>query len=193
MRKEVGRMNIGVLSLQGGFIEHITQIETLGHNGILVKKKEDLENLDAIILPGGESTTIGKLLDSMELKKTLIDKIKFGLPTFGTCAGMILLAKEVEGEEGHLKLLDVQVKRNAFGRQLGSFNINHKVKYIDNELELVFIRAPYVEKVYGDVEVLCQVKGKIVAVKQGNIVATAFHPELTSQLDFLRYFLDNVC
>ena len=136
-------MKIGVLAFQGGVIEHINQIKALGHNAIEVKKEEDLEGLDGIILPGGESTTMGKLLRITNLLEPLRKKIEEGLPTFGTCAGMILLAKEVEGENSHLHLMDIKVKRNAFGRQLDSFSEKHIVKGIDKEIELVFIRAPY--------------------------------------------------
>ena len=182
-------MKIGVLAFQGGVIEHIRQIESLGHNAIEVKKEEDLEGLDGIILPGGESTTMGKLLKITNLLEPLKRKIEDGLPTFGTCAGMILLAKEIDEENSHLNLMNIKVKRNAFGRQLDSFSEKHRVKGIDNEIKLVFIRAPYVEEVGEDVEVLCEVRGKIVAVKEKNIIATSFHPELTEDLTFMKYFL----
>lgn len=182
-------MKIGVLAFQGGVIEHINQIKALGHNAIEVKKEEDLEGLDGIILPGGESTTMGKLLKITNLLEPLRKKIEKGLPTFGTCAGMILLAKEIEGENSHLNLMNIKVKRNAFGRQLDSFSEKHKVKGIDKEIDLVFIRAPYVEEVGENVEVLCKVKDRIVAVKEKNIIATSFHPELTEDLTFMKYFL----
>ena len=118
MLKEAGKMKkVGVLSFQGGVLEHLSQIEALGHEAIEIKKEEDLKNLDAIILPGGESTTMGKLLDVTGLKEPLKEKIKSGIPTWGTCAGMILLAKEIEGENSHLNLMNIKVKRNAFGRQ----------------------------------------------------------------------------
>ena len=185
-------MKIGVLAFQGGVIEHIKQIEALGHDAIEVKKEEDLEGLDGIILPGGESTTMGKILRITNLLKPLKRKIEEGLPTFGTCAGMILLAKEIEGENSHLNLMNIKVKRNAFGRQLDSFSEFHKVKGIENEMELVFIRAPYVEEVGENIEVLCKVKDRIVAVKEKNIIATSFHPELTEDLTFMKYFL-SIC
>lgn len=183
-------MKIGVLAFQGGVIEHMKQIQSLGHNAIEVKNEEDLEGLDGIILPGGESTTIGKLLKITNLLEPLKEKIKSGLPTFGTCAGMILLAKEIEGEKSHLNLMNIRVKRNAFGRQLDSFSEYHKVKGIGKEIELVFIRAPYVEEVGDNVEVLCKVREKVVAVREKNIIATSFHPELTKDLTFMKYFLD---
>lgn len=182
-------MKIGVLAFQGGVIEHIKQIESLGHNAIEIKNESDLEDLDGLILPGGESTTIGKLLKITNLLEPLRKKIEEGLPTFGTCAGMILLAKEIEGESSYLNLMNIKVKRNAFGRQVDSFSEYHKVKGINKEIELVFIRAPYVEEVGENVEVLCKVKEKIVAVRDRNIIATSFHPELTDDLTFMKYFL----
>ncbi len=185
-------MKIGVLAFQGGVIEHIDQIKYLGHNAIEVKKEEDLEGLDGIILPGGESTTMGKLLKITNLLEPLRKKIEDGLPTFGTCAGMILLAKEIEGEGNHLNLMNIKVKRNAFGRQLDSFSEYHKVKGIQKDIEMVFIRAPYVEEVRENVEILCKVREKIVAVREKNIIATSFHPELTEDLTFMKYFL-SIC
>lgn len=182
-------MRVGVLAVQGGFIEHMRQIESLGHKAIAVKKECDLENLSGIILPGGESTTIAKLLKVTGLMEPLKDKIKKGLPTFGTCAGMILLAKEIDNESSHLALMNIKVKRNAFGRQSASFRTFGTIKYIDKSIELVFIRAPYVEEAMGDVEILGEFEGKIIAVKEGNIIATAFHPELTKDLRFMEYFI----
>ncbi|MDO4536004.1 MAG: pyridoxal 5'-phosphate synthase glutaminase subunit PdxT [Clostridium perfringens] len=185
-------MKIGVLAFQGGVIEHIKQIESLGHKAIEVKKEEDLEELGGIILPGGESTTMGKLLKITNLLEPLRKKIEEGLPTFGTCAGMILLAKEIEGENSYLNLMNIKIKRNAFGRQLDSFSEYHKVKGIQKDIELVFIRAPYVEEVGENVDVLCKVREKVVAVKENNIIATSFHPELTDDLTFMKYFL-SIC
>lgn len=194
MLKEDGNMNIGVLSFQGGVIEHLNQIEQLGHKGIEVKRKSDLSRIDAIILPGGESTTIGKLLNITELVEPLRQKIKEGLPTWGTCAGMILLAKEIENEKiTYLATMDIKVKRNAFGTQIDSFKVNKVIKEVsDKEIELVFIRAPYIIEVKNNVEILCKIHDDIVAVKQDNMIATSFHPELTNDLTFLKYFLANV-
>lgn len=152
---------VGVLSFQGGVLEHLSQIKSLGHEAIQIKKEEDLKNLDAIILPGGESTAMGKLLDVTELKEPLKEKIKSGIPTWGTCAGMILLAKEIENDtRRHLSLMDIKVRRNAFGTQIDSFKV----------------------------KVLCEVNDNIVAVRQDNMIATSFHPELTDDLTFLKYF-----
>lgn len=187
-------MNIGVLSFQGGVIEHLKHIRELGHNGIQVKKEEDLNNIDAIILPGGESTTIGKLLKVTGLMKPLKEKIENGLPTWGTCAGMILLANEIEGqEEKYLETMDIKVERNAFGTQIDSFTTNKVIEEVsDAEMELVFIRAPYIREAKENVQILCEVDKRIVAAKQDNIIVTSFHPELTDDLRFLRYFLKNV-
>jgi 5'-phosphate synthase pdxT subunit len=194
MLKEAGRMKVGVLSLQGGVKEHLNQIRLLGHNGVEVKREEDLNDIDAIILPGGESTTIGKLLKVTGLMEPLSEKIRSGLPTWGTCAGMILLAKEIEEqEEKYLQLMDIRVKRNAFGTQVDSFKSNEVIEEVSKDkIELVFIRAPYIIEAKDNVKVLCKIDNKIVAAKQDNIVVTAFHPELTADLSFLNYFLESV-
>lgn len=187
-------MNVGVLSLQGGVFEHLHQIRKLGHNGVEVKKEKDLNMVNAIILPGGESTTIGKLLKVTGLIEPLKEKIKKGLPTWGTCAGMILLANEIENEESkYLELMNIKVRRNAFGTQVDSFSTYKVINEISEaKMELVFIRAPYITEAKGNVKILCELDNKIVAVKQDNIVATSFHPELTDDLRFLSYFLSNV-
>lgn len=186
-------MKVGVLSLQGGVIEHLNQISLLGHIGVEVKKEKDLNDIDAIILPGGESTTIGKLLKVTGLIKPLKEKIKNGLPTWGTCAGMILLANEIEDQElKHLQIMDIKVKRNAFGTQIDSFKTQKVIDEISKEqMELVFIRAPYISELKENVKVICEVDNKIVAAKQDNIIVTSFHPELTEDLSFLTYFLKN--
>lgn len=187
-------MKIGVLSLQGGVIEHLNHINELGYTGVEVRKEEDLNDIDAIILPGGESTTIGKLLKVTGLMKPLKEKIESGLPTWGTCAGMILLANEIEGqEEKYLAVMDIKVERNAFGTQIDSFKINKVIKEVsEKNMELVFIRAPYITKTKETVEILCEVDNKIVAAKQRNIIVTSFHPELTNDLSFLSYFLKRI-
>lgn len=187
-------MNIGVLSLQGGVVEHLNQIKALGHRGIEVKSEEDFENIDAIILPGGESTTMGKLLRITRLMELLREKIQNGMPVWGTCAGMILLAKEIENEPvNHLGVMNIKVRRNAFGTQIDSFKTKKVIKKVSNkEIELVFIRAPYVLETGNDVDVLCEVNDDIVAVRQGNILATSFHPELTNDLSFMKYFMEEI-
>lgn len=193
MLKEDGK-KIGVLSLQGGIKEHLKQIELLGHKGYEVKKVEDLDNIQGIILPGGESTTIGKLLEITGLKEELIRKIEKGLPTWGTCAGMILLARNIENEENkYISLLDVTIKRNAFGRQIDSFINSSIISEVSNEpIELVFIRAPYITDIGDSVKILLKLDEKIVAVEQGNIIATSFHPELTDNLAFMKYFCSKI-
>ena len=187
-------MNIGVLALQGGVIAHLKQIEALGHKGIEVKVAEDLEKIDAIILPGGESTTIGKLLRITGLMECLREKIQGGMPVWGTCAGMILLAKEIEYEPfNYLGVMDIKVRRNAFGTQIDSFKTKKVIKSVsDKEIELVFIRAPYVLEAGDDVDILCEVNGNIVAARQGNILATSFHPELTNDLSFMKFFIEEM-
>lgn len=184
-------MKVGVLALQGGVEEHVNHICKLGHEPILIKKEEDLKDIDRLILPGGESTTIGKLLRITGLMEPMRKKIQEGLKTWGTCAGMILLAKNIVGGEPiHLGVLDISVMRNGFGAQIDSFKSKVIIEEIDNkELELVFIRAPYVEEVGENVEILAKVQDKIVAAKKENILVTSFHPELTEDTRVLEYFL----
>lgn len=191
MPKEDGKMIVGVLALQGGVIEHINQINLLGHIGIEVKREEELNNIEALIIPGGESTTIGKLLKMTGLIEPLKLKIRSGIPTWGTCAGMILLASEIENEKSnYLKLIDVKVRRNAFGRQIDSFKTFETIDEVSKEkIELVFIRAPYITEIKENVKIMCKIDNKIVAAKQDNIIVTSFHPELTNDLTFLNYFL----
>ncbi|WP_026887902.1 pyridoxal 5'-phosphate synthase glutaminase subunit PdxT [Clostridium beijerinckii] len=184
-------MIVGVLALQGGIIEHINQINLLGHIGIEIKREEELNNIEALIIPGGESTTIGKLLKITGLIEPLKLKIRSGIPTWGTCAGMILLASEIENEKSdYLKLMDIKVRRNAFGSQVDSFKTFEPINEVSKEkMELVFIRAPYITEIKENVKILCKIDNKIVAAKQDNIIVTSFHPELTDDLAFLNYFL----
>lgn len=182
---------IGVLALQGAFKEHIDIIESLGHKGVEIRKIEDLNFVDGLILPGGESTAMGKLLVDFNLKEILIEKIRGGLPVWGTCAGMILLAREIADDKvTHLSLMDIVVKRNGYGRQLGSFKVDGVFKGIENKIPMVFIRAPYIEMVGKDVEVVGEVDGKIVVAKENNMLVTSFHPELTDNLETHRYFIN---
>lgn len=182
---------IGVLGLQGAFREHLEQINTLGHVGIRVTTKEHLEDIDALILPGGESTTMGLLLDTFDLKKSLVKKISSGFPIWGTCAGMILLANRLhEDSKTHLKLMDIEVKRNAYGRQLGSFQIEKTIPQVsDKPIPLVFIRAPYITQVGPSVEILAKHEGYSIAARENNLLVTSFHPELTEDTSFLKYFI----
>ncbi|PAB57891.1 pyridoxal 5'-phosphate synthase glutaminase subunit PdxT [Anaeromicrobium sediminis] len=186
--------NIGVLALQGAFKEHIKIIKSLGHNGIEIRKVQQLDDLDGIILPGGESTVMGKLLDDYQIKEVLVDKIKKGLPVWGTCAGMILLANELDGhEDAHLKVMDIKVKRNAYGSQLESFVIKEVIKGVsEKEIPMVFIRAPYIVHIGENVELLHMVDGNMVAAREGNMLATSFHPELTDDTNFHKYFINMI-
>ncbi|MGX4600002.1 pyridoxal 5'-phosphate synthase glutaminase subunit PdxT [Faecalimicrobium sp. JNUCC 81] len=185
-------MNIGVLAMQGAYREHINMLKKLGTESIEIRNKEDFENIDGIIIPGGESTAIGKLLKTLDLHVTLKEKILSKTPVWGTCAGMILLAKEIKNDDVHIGTMDIEVVRNGYGRQLGSFNTEEKVNYIGDNIPMVFIRAPYIKNVGAKVEVLSKVNGKIVAAKENNMLVTSFHPELTDDLRVHKYFLDMV-
>lgn len=186
---------IGILGFQGAIIEHERQIQALGHEPVIVKYPEQLDVIDAIILPGGESTTMGKILNRTELMEPLRKKIVGGLPVWGTCAGMILLAKELVNDTvTHLGVMDIAVRRNAYGSQIDSFSTKKVIPAVDStkEIELVFIRAPFITKVENGVKVLCEVDGHIVAAEEGNMLATSFHPELTDDLTFLKYFISKI-
>ncbi len=185
-------MKVAVLALQGAYIEHIHCLQKLGVDTMEIRKRQDLEeNFEGLILPGGESTVMGKLLHELNLFNILKAKIEQSLPVFGTCAGMILLAKSIENQETtHFGTMDISVVRNAFGRQHDSFNI--QADFNGKSIEMPFIRAPYVEKSSADISVLSTVKDKIVAVRQKNQLACAFHPELTTDLYVHEYFLEMI-
>ena len=185
-------MRVGILALQGAFIEHASVLERLNVQHFEIRQKKDhLQSFDGLILPGGESTVMRKLLLDLGLFQPLSEQIQQGLPVFGTCAGLILLAKEVEGGSRCFGTMDIAVKRNAYGRQLDSFYIEAVCKGIGT-VPMTFIRAPYISSVSSDAEVLAAVDGKIVAARQKNQLVTAFHPELCSDLSVHRYFLDMV-
>jgi 5'-phosphate synthase pdxT subunit len=175
-------VKVGVLALQGDVREHISVLERLGAEAIEIRKAEELEGLDALVIPGGESTTIGKLADRYGLVEPLRAYIEAGLPTLGTCAGMIFLAAATTAGNGQVQLgvLDAVVTRNAFGRQVDSFETDLDVAGLDDPLPAVFIRAPWIDSVGPDVEVLASIDGHPVMVRQGTVLATSFHPELTS-------------
>ena len=196
-------MKIGVLAVQGAFIEHEKKLEELGVEHFEIRQKKDLlQDFDGLILPGGESTVMGKLLKDLDLFDTLHEKIQNGLPVLGTCAGLILLASDITRDNSsdisnqnqhtpsvlQFSTLPVKVKRNAYGRQLGSFSTTADVKHIGN-IPLRFIRAPYIESVDDNVEILAEVDGNIVAVQYQNQIGLAFHPELTQDLLVHRYFV----
>lgn len=186
-------MKIGVLALQGAFAEHRLMLERFGATVVEIREKDHLtDDIDGIVLPGGESTVQGKLLRETGLFVPLQQAIASGLPVFGTCAGLILLAKRLSNDSNvYLNVLDVTVKRNAYGRQLGSFKTDLLVNGIGT-VPAVFIRAPYVEQVGKGVDILAEVAGKVVAVRQNNILATAFHPELTDDTRVHQYFLSMI-
>ena len=179
------QLKIGVLALQGGFAEHIKSLQSIGAETFEIRKKQDLnQTFDGLVIPGGESTVISKLLDDLEMFVPLKEKIDGGLPVFGTCAGLILLANRFHA-------IDIAVKRNAYGRQLGSFSVEAEMKGI-GVVPMVFIRAPYIESVGKEVEILSVVDGHIVAARQNNILVTSFHPELTSDTRIHQYFIANI-
>lgn len=186
-------MKIGILALQGGFIEHIRMLDSLDVASFEIRKKTDLDkHMDGLIIPGGESTTMGKLLKDLNIYNDLKKRIENGLPTFGTCAGMILLANKISGTDTvHFGVIDIEVKRNAYGRQLGSFFTEAEFKGI-GIIPMVFIRAPYIESVGLDVEILSKVDNRVVAVRQNNVLVTSYHPELTLDNRVHRYFVESV-
>lgn len=180
------------MALQGGFIEHIHALDHLGIPSFEIRQKADLENkpLDGLILPGGESTTIGKLLRELDLFEPLRQRIQKGTPVFGTCAGLILLSKEIANDSNrYLSAIDITAQRNAFGRQLGSFHAIAPFAGV-GEIPMTFIRAPFIAKAAEGVEILAEVQNRVVAARQGSILVTAFHPELTEDLSVHQYFLD---
>lgn len=186
-------MKIGVLALQGAFEEHIKMLNSLGINASEIRQKKDLQqNFDGYIIPGGESTVISKLLDELNLRNILLEKIENGAFVFGTCAGLIIMSKDSGDEKAiPLGLMDCTAKRNAYGRQLGSFTTTEQFKGI-GKIPMVFIRAPYIETAGSEVEILAAVNNNIVAAKQGRFLVTAFHPELTNDTSVHEYFINMI-
>jgi 5'-phosphate synthase pdxT subunit len=187
---------VGIIAVQGAFTEHKIVIEQLGAEAFEIRQKADLteQRMDAIILPGGESTVIGKLLKELDMFDKLHRMILEGIPVMGTCAGLILLAKEISNDDSrYLGTMDITAKRNAYGRQLGSFHTKGMFKGI-GEIPMTFIRAPYIESVADQegVEVLAKVDGNIVAARQKNMLVTAFHPELSKDLRVHQFFLEQI-
>ena len=184
-------MRVGVFALQGDVREHLQLLTSLGVESIEVRNAEQLASCDGLIIPGGESTTISKLIDIFGLRDDLLAYIAQGKPVYGTCAGMIMLATEVLDEasgQQSLKAMDISVRRNAFGSQLDSFEAS--VEFAASPVEVAFIRAPIVERVGKNVQVLSKLStGAIVAVREGNLLATSFHPELTGDSAVHEYFL----
>ncbi len=188
-------MTIAVLALQGAFLEHEKMLERLDADYFEIRQASDLNKpFDGLIIPGGESTTIRKLLTELGLYDFIKEKIMSGTPVFGTCAGLITLAKKITGDvknpDKSLELMDITACRNGYGRQLGSFFV--RSDFAGKEIPMTFIRAPYIESVGENVEILSEVDGKIVAAREGNMLVTAFHPELLEDLTVHQYFLDMV-
>ncbi|MEC0206059.1 pyridoxal 5'-phosphate synthase glutaminase subunit PdxT [Paenibacillus lautus] len=186
-------MKVGVLALQGAVAEHIRSITLAGAEGVPIKKVEQLDSIDGLIIPGGESTTIGKLMRKYDFMDAIRQFSAQGKPIFGTCAGLIVLAERIQGdEEAHLKLMDITVARNAFGRQRESFETDLPVKGIEETVRAVFIRAPLILKVGAGVEVLSTYKDEIVTARQGHLLAASYHPELTDDYRLHQYFVEMV-
>ena len=181
-------MKIGVLALQGAVREHLKHIELSGHEGIAIKHVEQLEEIDGLILPGGESTTLRRLMNLYGFKALQQSE----LPMFGTCAGLIVMAKDIVGEEGYLNKLDITVQRNSFGRQVDSFESDLNITGIAEDIEGVFIRAPHIAQVHGNATILSSVGEKIVAVQEGRYLGVSFHPELTEDYRVTQYFIEHI-
>ena len=192
-------MRIAVLALQGAFLEHEMILRKLGVDCFEVRQKQDwLQEKDALIIPGGESTTQGKLLDELGLLSPIREEIEHGLPVFGTCAGLILLSRDVEGNSEtapappRLGTMQITTARNAYGRQLGSFRVESTFAGIEGQIPMTFIRAPYIKEATEAVEILAKVDDRIVAARQGNQLVTAFHPELDADTHVHEYFLNMI-
>lgn len=186
-------MRIGILALQGAFIEHSQMLAALNVSSFEIRQRKDLNiPCNGLIIPGGESTVQGKLLRDLGLFEPLYDRICNGLPVFGTCAGLLLLAKKIENDKhSYFGTMDIKAVRNGYGRQLGSFHTTAPFKDLGN-IEMTFIRAPYITEVGENAEPLAEVDGRIVAAKENNQLVTAFHPELTADLKVHQYFLNMV-
>ncbi|MEI2405940.1 pyridoxal 5'-phosphate synthase glutaminase subunit PdxT [Niallia taxi] len=183
-------VKVGVLGLQGAVREHIRALEASGAEAVIVKNKEQLVDVDGLIIPGGESTTIRRLIDKYEFMESLREFAASGKPMFGTCAGLILLAKSIEGyKEPHIGVMDIQVERNSFGRQKESFEANIDIVGIADQFPAVFIRAPHIVSAGENVEILAKHNGRIVVAKEGQFLGCSFHPELTDETRFTEYFI----
>jgi 5'-phosphate synthase pdxT subunit len=189
------RLLVGVLALQGAFAAHVAVVETVGADSRLVRRPADLTDLDALVLPGGESTTMSMLLESSGLFEPVQGAIAEGLAVFGTCAGMILLADHVldgRSDQRSLSAIDITVRRNGYGRQIDSFETDLEVDGLASPFHAVFIRAPLVDSVGPSVEVLASVDGRAVLCRSGNVTVAAFHPELSNDARLHRQFLQGV-
>ena len=186
-------MKVGVLALQGAVAEHIRSIESCGATGVVVKRTEQLAELDGLIIPGGESTTIGKLMRTYGFLDAIQEFSNRRKPIFGTCAGLIVLAERISGEDtAHLGLMDVTVARNAFGRQRESFEIDLAMKNWNRPVRAVFIRAPLIQSAGPNVDILATYQDGIVAVRQDHLLGASFHPELTDDNSMHAYFIEMI-
>ncbi len=185
-------MKAGVLALQGDFREHALVLADLGASPVQVRTADDLASIECLVIPGGESTTIGKLARSGGLVEPIRARAADGMPMLGTCAGMIVMAARVEGGEPLLELVDITVRRNAYGRQVDSFETDLDVEGIDHPVRAVFIRAPWVEEFGAGVSVLAEHEGRPVVLEQGNLVVASFHPELVGETRLHEYVLKKV-
>ncbi|MCM3768800.1 pyridoxal 5'-phosphate synthase glutaminase subunit PdxT [Neobacillus niacini] len=184
---------IGVLALQGAVREHIQSLEACGVEAVAIKRTEQLDEVDGLILPGGESTTMRRLIDKYDFLNPLKEFVRTGKPMFGTCAGLILLAKNIVGySEPHLGVMDVTVERNSFGRQVDSFEADLAIKDVAESFTAVFIRAPHIVEAGENVEVLSKHNGRIVAAREGQFLGCSFHPELTDDHRLTAYFVGMV-
>jgi pyridoxal 5'-phosphate synthase pdxT subunit len=188
-------LKVGVLGLQGDVREHVRAVESAGAHAIVVKRPHEVDFVDGLVIPGGESTTIGKLLDRFGLLEPIAQRASEGMPLYGTCAGLILMASDVVGAEDvphKLAVLDVAVRRNAYGRQVDSFETDLEVAGLDGAFRAVFIRAPVIERAAARVEVLARHDGAPVLVRQGRLLASSFHPEMTGDARIHELFVDMV-
>jgi pyridoxal 5'-phosphate synthase pdxT subunit len=185
-------VKVGVLALQGAVREHIRSVEESGAEGIAIKKVEQLKEVDGLILPGGESTAMRRLIDKYGFMDALKEFAAEGKPMFGTCAGLILLAKNLVGHEPHIGVMDITVERNSFGRQVDSFEADLAIKDVADNFPAVFIRAPHIVEAGAEVEILAKHNDRIVAAREGQFLGCSFHPELTDSHDITAYFVEMV-
>lgn len=185
-------VKIGVLALQGAVREHIRSIEECGVEAVAIKRKEELKGIDGLILPGGESTAMRRLIDKYDFMDALKEFAAEGKPMFGTCAGLILLAKNLVGHEPHIGVMGITVERNSFGRQVDSFEADLAIKDVADSFPAVFIRAPHIVEAGSEVEILSKHNDRIVAAREGQFLGCSFHPELTDKHELTAYFVDMV-
>jgi pyridoxal 5'-phosphate synthase pdxT subunit len=185
-------VKIGVLALQGAVREHIRSIVECGVEAVAIKRKEELKGMDGLILPGGESTAMRRLIDKYDFMDALKEFAAEGKPMYGTCAGLILLAKNLVGHEPHIGVMDITVERNSFGRQVDSFEADLAIKDVADSFPAVFIRAPHIVEAGSEVEILSKHNNRIVAAREGQFLGCSFHPELTDKHELTAYFVNMV-